>query len=134
MRSLLKEFVFIAALVGAGAGYSLISGLAPPPWAEPELAPGEIRYDDVAPLEVIWIDSRESEAYEAEHLDDAIHLNEDNWDGALPQLMERWLPDPRPIVVYCASEACGTSRRVADRLRDALPDAEIYSLKGGWPQ
>jgi hypothetical protein len=34
--------------------------------------------------------------------------------------------------VYCGSESCGTSKRIAERLRESLPDAEIYSLKGGW--
>jgi len=48
------------------------------------------------------------------------------------ELMGAWLPAPRPIIVYCGSESCGTSKRIAERLREALPDAEIYSLKGGW--
>ncbi|MGB0416771.1 MAG: rhodanese-like domain-containing protein, partial [Coraliomargarita sp.] len=40
--------------------------------------------------------------------------------------------NPRVIVVYCSSESCSTSREVAEQLRLELPDAEIYSLKGGW--
>jgi rhodanese-related sulfurtransferase len=132
--SLLKEFLLIAALAAAGSAYSLVSGLAPLPWAEPELQPGEIRYEDAAALDVLWIDARSEEDFAAGHLEGAVHLNEDNWDAALPRLMEAWLPSPRPIVVYCSSEACDTSKRVADRLRDALPEAEIHSLKGGWPQ
>ena len=45
--------------------------------------------------------------------------------------MNIWLIQPRPIVVYCKGEDCGTSKRIAERLRKSLPDAEIYSLKGG---
>ena len=45
--------------------------------------------------------------------------------------MNIWLIQPRPIVVYCKGEDCGTSKRIAKRLRKSLPEAEIYSLKGG---
>jgi 3-mercaptopyruvate sulfurtransferase SseA len=46
--------------------------------------------------------------------------------------MGTWLMNPRTIIVYCGSESCATSKLIADRLRESLPDAEIYSLKGGW--
>ena len=36
-----------------------------------------------------------------------------------------------PFVVYCGSEACAASRKVADRLRDSVGIAEVYILSGG---
>ena len=132
MSSLLEELILIACITLIGVAYSLVGGLAPLPWAEPELAAGEIRLSDAQALDVIWIDARSYEEFEIDHMPDALFFDEGDWDTGLIQLMEQWLMQPRPIVVYCGSESCGTSKRIAERLRDALPDAEIYSLKGGW--
>jgi len=132
MPSLIKEFALIAALTLTGAAYSLVSGLSPLPWAEPELAAGEIRLTDAQVLDVIWLDARTIEEFEEGHIPDALFFDEGDWDLGLITLMNAWLMDPRPIVIYCGSESCGTSKRIAERLRATLPDAEIYSLKGGW--
>lgn len=129
---ILQKCLIIVALSLTGAGYSLFSGMAPLPWVAPELAPGEIRLVDANALDPIWVDARSLEKYEQAHIPDAVFFDEDAWDDSLVDLMNRWLTEPHPIVVYCGSESCGTSRRVAERLREALPDAEIYSLKGGW--
>lgn len=127
-----RELSIIATLTVIGAAFSLFSGIAPLPWAEPELAAGEIRIVDARALDVLWLDARSEADYQADHIPGALCLNEDNWDAGIMELMGAWLPAPRPIVIYCGSESCGTSQRIADRLREALPDAEIYSLKGGW--
>ena len=132
MSSLIKEFSLIALLTSIGAAFSLFHGWSPLPWAEPELGPGEIQLIDAQALDVIWLDARSAEAFAREHIPGALHVEEGDPDAALLQLMELWLPEPRPIVVYCGSESCDTSRRVADQLRASLPEAEIYSLKGGW--
>jgi rhodanese-related sulfurtransferase len=132
MPRILRELLIIAALTVLGAAFSLFSGLAHLPWAEPQLEPGEIRLADARALEVLWLDARSEADYESAHIPEAILLNEDNWDEGIVELMGAWLTNPQPIVVYCGSESCGTSKRIAERLREALPDAEIYSLKGGW--
>lgn len=132
MLALCKEFLLIAGLTLTGAAYSLVSGLSPLPWVEPELAAGEIRLADARELDVIWLDARAEEAFAEDHIPGALFFDAADWDAGLVSLMDAWLARPRPIVVYCASESCGTSRRIAERLRAALPDAEIYSLKGGW--
>jgi rhodanese-related sulfurtransferase len=132
MPSLLKEFTLIAALTLTGAAYSLVSGLAPLPWAEPELAAGEIRLTDAQALDVIWVDARPYEEFAEDHIPEALFFDEGDWDSGLIDLMNTWLMQPRPIIVYCGTESCGTSKRIAERLREALPEAEIYSLKGGW--
>ncbi|MGZ0656900.1 rhodanese-like domain-containing protein [Coraliomargarita sp. W4R72] len=132
MPSLFKEFLIIAALTLIGAAYSLVDELSPRPWAEPELAAGEIQLADAQALDVIWLDARPIEEFEENHIPGALFFDEGDWDMGLITLMDAWLMQPRPIVVYCGSESCGTSQRVAEGLRATLPDAEIYSLKGGW--
>lgn len=132
MLRLGKEFAVVAGLTLAGVAFSLVSGLASPPWRPPPLEPGEIRLPEARALDPIWIDARPRQAYEKAHIPGAIHLNANTWETGVGELMDAWLPDPRPIVVYCDSEACGTSERVAADLRESLPDAQIHTLKGGW--
>jgi rhodanese-related sulfurtransferase len=132
MLSFIKELLIIAALTTIGAVYSLVSSQAPPPWAEPKLAAGEILLIDAQVINPIWIDARDEADYVADHLAGAIWLTDANWDSGIMELMGTWLESPRPIVIYCSSESCGTSKRIAERLRSELPDSEVYSLHGGW--
>lgn len=129
---MLREFCIIGLLTALGSAFSLYHEWAPLPWAEPELKPGEIRLVDAQALDVIWLDTRTKEEFGVAHIPGAIFFEENDWDTGLLVLMDAWLGQPRPIVIYCGSESCGTSKRVAEGLRESLPDAEIYRLKGGW--
>lgn len=129
---MVREFIVIALLTALGSCYSLFSGLAPLPWAEPELKAGEIRLEDAKVLDVIWVDARDESEFAAAHAPDALFYDQGDPAGSMALILERWLEEPRAIVVYCSDEGCGTSRQVAEELRRNLPDAEIYSLKGGW--
>ena len=129
---MLRELTVIALLTALGTAYSLISGLAPLPWAEPELQAGEIRLEATKALDVIWVDARSEEAFAEKHAPEALHFDEADPVGSMGKILEQWLQNPRVIVVYCADAGCGTSKKIADDLRANLPDAEIYSLKGGW--
>ena len=134
--TLLREFLILTILVVIGSSYSLVSGLSPRPWAAPELAAGEIRLADARALNPIWLDARTEIAFATGHIPEAIHFNEDNFDEQLIEVVSTWLEASPPIIVYCSSEQCQTSTRVAEQLRQALLEsgieAEIYSLKGGW--
>ncbi|MEN8661118.1 MAG: rhodanese-like domain-containing protein [Lentimonas sp.] len=132
MLSLFKEFFIIAVLTSVGVAYSLFSGHAPAPWVEAELDAGEIHMVDASVINPIWVDARPEADYAEDHIATALSLNETNWDDGIFSLMGEWLESPRPIVVYCSSSSCDTSKRVAERLRNELSDAEVYSLHGGW--
>jgi len=80
---------------------------------------------------VMWVDARSAEAYAAEHVPGALHLNEEAWDDGLLGLMEGVVPGVR-VVVYCGSASCGTSRAVARRLRRDLGMDAVFALAGGW--
>jgi len=134
VRSLWKEFFWLFAVTLAGISYGLISGMSPRPWAEPELPAGAIHFSDAAAMPAIWLDARTESAFSESHLPEAISIPSGDWESQLPTLMELWLEHPRPFIVYCDSQTCDTSQRVAQQLREALPDAEVYYLKGGWPQ
>lgn len=86
----------------------------------------------------IWVDARPQAEFEQDHIPDAILLNEDNWNGLLPQLLSVWSPDKK-VVVYCDSgRGCNASREVAKKLRDTvqLKDSQgnncVFVLEGGW--
>ena len=128
---MLREFCIILLLAGLGIAYSLVGGLSPLPSVSQELEAGEIRLADAQALNAIWVDAGGMKKIEEHHIPEALLLDEDDWDAGPFELMNTWLIEPRPIVIYCESEACGKSKRIAERLRVSLPDAEIYSLKGG---
>jgi len=132
MNSFAKELFLIFAITASGVAYSVISGQAPAPWVEAELEAGEIHMVDAEVLDPIWIDARTENDFEIAHIKGALLLNESNWDDGIFELMGVWLQSPRPVVIYCSSESCGTSKRIAEQLRAELPSAEIYSLHGGW--
>ena len=129
--SMLRELCIILLLTVIGLAYSLVGGLSPQTGVETELQAGEIYLADAQALNAIWVDARTIKEFEESHLPGALFLDENGWDTGLLELMDIWLIQPRPIVIYCGTEACETSKRIAERLRKSLPDAEIYSLKGG---
>ena len=129
---MLREFIVIALLTLLGTAYSLVSGLSPLPWAEPEIEAGEIRMEDAGVLDVIWVDARSEEDFSEAHAPGAIWYDAAEPGMSMTKILERWLQEPQVIVVYCSDESCGKSKEVAESLRQNLPDAEIYSLKGGW--
>jgi rhodanese-related sulfurtransferase len=128
---MLREFCIILLLAGLGIAFSLVGGLSPLTSINPELEAGEIRMADAKALNAIWVDAGRTKKFEERHIPEALLLDEDGWDTGLFELMNIWLIEPRPIIIYCESEGCGKSKRIAERLRKSLPDAEIYSLEGG---
>jgi len=132
MSHLFRELTIILALTLCGSTFSLLSGRMHVPWKEPQLQAGEIRLQDMRGLDVIWVDARSLADYEAGHIPNAVLLNNSNWDDSIYDLMELWLTNPQPIIVYCSSAQCNASKQIAEKLRADLPEAEVNTLKGGW--
>lgn len=95
----------------------------------------EICLADV-PEEALWVDARSRSEWETDGLADSILWNldpkEDNQAfeaGAAAVIFES---GASLVVVYCGSEACGTSRSVAGRIRSLNLGPEVKVLKGGW--
>lgn len=103
-----------------------------PPWDPMELEEGEILLENALALaEVTWIDARTEEAHAADHIGDAILLNEDHWDRLFEAFILQWTGDTT-LVVYCDNRNCSASKSVAARLRESLGIDSVYVLKGGW--
>jgi rhodanese-related sulfurtransferase len=88
---------------------------------------------------VIWVDARPPEEFDADHIPGAISLNEDSWNELLPPFLEQWSPYKR-TVVYCSAQSCNAAAEVARRLREEaqLKDNEgkncVFVLEGGWEE
>ena len=110
----------------------------PPLYFDPhQLAKGEVEIEKVLDWlkegEVVWIDARPAARYEQGHVEGAFLLNEREDFNALllpiySQLANR---ADLPFVVYCGSELCLASKRVADLLRNRVGITDVFVLKGG---
>jgi rhodanese-related sulfurtransferase len=130
---LLRQSLILILLTLGGVVLSVVVGWSPAPWRAVEwMGEGEISVETARAREVLWVDARSAAEYAAGHVPGAVHLNEENWGTGVMELMLVWLEDPRMMVVYCAEAGCGSSKQLAMRLREAVTEAEIYWLKGGW--
>ncbi len=82
---------------------------------------------------VVWADARGADAFAARHIPGAINVTEADWERSVADFVEAWRPG-RPVIVYCASRSCATSRSVALRLRRDFKLTDVYVLQGGWEE
>lgn len=133
IKNYLKELSILGGFAALGIGYSIWQSPDYWPHAFQILTEGAITYQNAQGLQAIWVDARSTEAWKSDAQAGALHLNSNNWEAQLPKLAQRWLETASPIVVYCQSAQCQSSQQIAALLREHLPEAEIYSLQGGWP-
>jgi rhodanese-related sulfurtransferase len=84
------------------------------------------------PAAWLILDARPEPEYLEGHIAGALSLGDHNWDEGLGTFLERWNPET-PVLVYCGGQACGTSKHVALRLLEDLPDIKVFVLHGGYP-
>jgi rhodanese-related sulfurtransferase len=82
---------------------------------------------------VIWVDARPDNEYQADHIPNAISLNEDRWNEQLPQFLAQWSPDKK-VVVYCSAKSCNLAGDAARRLREEAQLKNVFVLEGGWEE
>ncbi len=128
-----QAFRQLAVLLALALAPALVSGLIQlkgtgPPLVEDEVAPSLVRtWGD----RVLWVDARPRAKFDAGHIDGAVLLNEDEWDGLVPAFLDAWEPE-KTVVVYCDGGSCDASHAVARRLREELKLENVRVLKGGW--
>lgn len=132
MQKSLKQALLLILLSFIGMGGTWLFHPDLPPWNPMTAEEGEILLEDALKVESItWIDARGEQAFEADHIPEAILLNEDHWDEQFEQFIQTW-DGVSTLVVYCDSRTCAASKGVAERLKNDLGLEEIYILKGGW--
>ncbi|HEV7402950.1 MAG TPA: rhodanese-like domain-containing protein [Chthoniobacteraceae bacterium] len=98
------------------------------------LQPGEIRAATVRQWgpQVLFVDARPIERFEAGHIPTAVRLTAREWDALVPKFLDAWEPD-KVVVVYCEGGTCDTSREIAERIKKELQIQTVYYLQGGYP-
>ncbi|MFN0077779.1 MAG: rhodanese-like domain-containing protein [Prosthecobacter sp.] len=82
--------------------------------------------------DVLWIDARIQEQFDAAHIPGALLLNEQGFDQQLFNYLDTLQANTKPIIVYCSAAKCDASRHVLERLKQTLPIENAFVLKGGW--
>lgn len=82
----------------------------------------------------LWIDARSEAEWKLDGVEGSMHLTTTSglpFEQQVEASFERLATAPRALV-YCGSEACGTSKEVVKRLREFGMIPEIRALHGGW--
>lgn len=97
------------------------------------LKDGEICLADVTG-NVLWVDARSRKEWEKNGLKGSVlwnfEPNEDQNQFEAETAMK--VLESELVVVYCGSAACGTSRQVAERIRNLQLGPPVKVLFGGW--
>ncbi len=98
------------------------------------LKDGEICFHQ-APENTLWIDARSRKEWENNGYPNSILWNLDPNEDANQMEVGAFLKisESKFVVVYCTSQACGTSRQIAEKIRKLDLGVEVKTLYGGYP-
>lgn len=84
--------------------------------------------------EVLWVDARSRAEWRRDGVPGSVLFNIDPSEDMNRMEAEaaQRVSEAARVVVYCASESCGTSSQVAGRIRGMGLGPRIYVLHGGW--
>lgn len=87
--------------------------------------------------EVLWVDARGEGEFKKDHIAGALWISETDAENQLAEavMMEQIGMsgiNGQKLVVYCATDACGSSEVVAGKIRETGFHSEVYVLQGGW--
>jgi 3-mercaptopyruvate sulfurtransferase SseA len=83
--------------------------------------------------DVIWLDARPRDQFEAGHIPGARILNEQEFDNQLLEMLDTLQTTTKTVVIYCGGQKCEASRHVREKLLTMVPVENCFILKGGWP-
>jgi rhodanese-related sulfurtransferase len=138
MKVLLQMLVIVAlAVVGAVATRLILGPVDRGVLCEAaKLKPGEVCLESLkAEAEtLLWVDARPRAAWLRDGLAGSILVTdhpEENLDALIAEAFPR-LVNAKLVVVYCSDTGCGTSKLIAERLRELEAGPVIVYLHGGW--
>jgi len=83
--------------------------------------------------DVIWLDARPRDQFDAGHIPGARLLNEQEFETQLLEMLDTLQAATKPIIIYCGGQKCEASRHVREKLLTMVPVENCFILKGGWP-
>ncbi len=132
-----RELAFLAVLsLAAAVGTHFFHPRAPAwyldsgPVAEDEVTVAQIEAKWKG--DVLWIDARVRSQFEKQHVAGALLINEQERDQLLFENIAVLQDNKKPIVVYCDSGSCQSSRKIRQYLVERMPIEQIFVLRGGW--
>lgn len=128
--------VVVIASIGAGSSFLMRESEAVPAGYQCDRAAlneDEICLEDVGDG-VLWVDARSRLEWEETGVTGSILWNMDPGEDASAFERDAALKimEAPMVVVYCGSEACGTSRQIANRIREMQLGPPVKILSGGW--
>lgn len=138
----LAQFTAVAGLSLAAAGATWLAK-GRPAFPEPKVTVCDkalIKDDEICPADVpedvLWIDARPRPEWMENGLEGSVLWNLDPKEDARvfeAQAATRIFESGASlVVVYCGTEACGTSRIIADRIKSLNLGPTVKILFGGW--
>jgi rhodanese-related sulfurtransferase len=133
----------MAAIIGlAGIGAGLTWWAKGPPDRSVPCEPALLKADQICLSRVmadwrgavLWVDARSRAEWRRETVAGAVLWNLDEGEDmqAFEAAVAMRIADGGPVVVFCASESCGVSSQVAERIRKLEMGNEVKVLYGGW--
>ena len=99
------------------------------------LKPGEICIQSIpTDRDVVWIDARSRTDWQRDGLKGSILWNRDpaEYSDKMEQEAVMKIFETPYVVVYCSDKGCGTSKKIAERIRELELGAEVHVLHDGW--
>jgi rhodanese-related sulfurtransferase len=139
----MKSVFQIAMLLAIAASAASITWFLKDPNSKPalivhcdpaKLKPDEICFDQVMG-KVFWVDARSREEWQKNGYPNSILWNLDPKEDALKMEADAVfkIAESNLVVVYCASQSCGTSRQIAEKIRKLELGPRVKVLYGGYP-
>ena len=137
MNWLIQLATIVGLSVAAACATWLVKG--PPPEAVVQICdPANLKQDEICLADVtgniLWVDARPRSEWEENGLSGSVLWNLDpkeNQQEFEAQVAMRVI-EAEVVVVYCGSTACGTSRQVANQIRNLQLGPTVKVLFGGW--
>jgi len=145
MKNFIFPVVVLITLAALAAGITWLV-VGPPdrsvPCAQSDLKQGQVCLATVLEWpsdQVLWVDARKRGEWEKNGLEGSVLFNdqkEENLDDLDEAFMMVQATAPREnVVIYCGTDACGTSEIVAKHLRENFAEMlgfKVWVLYGGW--
>jgi len=138
MKSPLLQLAVLIGISAAAAGLTWTIKGPPEKTTVLECVPEQLEEDEICLKDVtgnvLWVDARSRKEWQDNGLENSVLWNLDPKEDQQQFEAETALRvlDAELVVVYCGSAACGTSRQIADRIRNLELGPPVKVLFGGW--
>lgn len=137
MKTLAQTAIIVAACTIAALATYWFAG---PPQRQLPCDPSNIPADSIClqslPTDqaILWVDARSRGDWQRNGLAGSVLWNLDEAEDmqAMEAEVAMKVMETPYVVVYCGDEHCGTSRQIAERIRNLDMGAEAHVLHGGW--